>query len=207
MILKTFSRSPLDVNCYLVADESSRQAAIIDPGYYHPQLAKFIKEKELEPLYILLTHAHGDHFCGVPSFRKKYPSIQVAAHPKEAELLANGTINFSEEVSGRPVCETADLWVKEGDVLKLGGLSLRILETPGHSPGSISILADNYLFSGDTLLRRSIGRCDLPGGNLSQLLEAVKNKLFLLPDDTIILPGHMGETSIGYEKLNNPFLV
>lgn len=214
MLLKKFSRATLDVNCYVVADEQSREAAIIDPGYYHPQLSKYLAEQGLTAKYMVLTHGHGDHFCGVPSYRKKYPDSIVVAHAAEQMLLGNGAINFSEEVFGRAITIQPDLFVREGDSLALGSLSLQVLETPGHSPGSISLyLRDEsasppkgYLFSGDTLLRRSVGRCDLPGGSSQQLLRVIRQKLFAFADDTIVLPGHMAETTIGYEKQNNPFL-
>jgi len=207
MLVKTFSSGTVDVNCYVAADQDTRQAVIIDPGYYHPLLVKFVKDQQLKPELILLTHGHGDHLCGVPSYRKKYPCIQVLAHRADEYLFANSAINFSEEVSGRPLTIRPDRFVADGDVLELGRLRLVVLHTPGHTSGSISILAENYLFSGDTLFRKAIGRSDYPGGSNELLRRSVREKLFTLPDSTLVLPGHMKPTTIGYEKENNPFFI
>ena len=124
----------------------------------------------------------------------------------ERTLLADPAWNVSRETCGRALSLIADLYVKEGDTLEVGEMRLRFLMTPGHTPGGMCISVDDCLFSGDTLFQTSIGRTDFPGGSFSEILDSIKNKLFLLPDETKVFPGHMGPTSIGYEKRNNPFV-
>jgi glyoxylase-like metal-dependent hydrolase (beta-lactamase superfamily II) len=197
----------IGTNCYMLLSEDEKEAAIIDPAVFLPDYADKIEEIGAELKYIILTHGHGDHTGGVPEFKQRFPNAKLAAGQREEELLRNSSVNFSSYILGDEVNLTPDIPLKDGDKLILGDLTLRIIETPGHTAGGISILVNNEtLFSGDTLFRASIGRTDLPTGDYDTLLRSIREKLFTLADEVRVLPGHMGETTIGFEKRNNPFL-
>jgi glyoxylase-like metal-dependent hydrolase (beta-lactamase superfamily II) len=197
----------IGTNCYMLLSEDEKEAAIIDPADFIADYADKIVALGAELKYIILTHGHGDHTGGVPEFKKRFPGAKLAAGRHEEELLRNSSINFSSEILGGKLNLTPDILLKDGDELTLGDLTLRIIETPGHTVGGISILVNNeILFSGDTLFHASIGRTDLPTGDYDTLIRSIREKLFTLADDVRVLPGHMGETTIGFEKRNNPFL-
>jgi len=193
-------------NTYLVTDENTKQGFIVDPGSYYQGLTQKVKEEGTEIKYIILTHGHGDHIGGVEQYRKDFPAAELVAAEAEKDLLADPDANLSTSITGVSVSLTADIWVNEGDTLRVGDMELKFTMTPGHTPGGMCILADKVLFSGDTLFRCSIGRTDFPGGSYDQLTQGVRDRLFVLPDETRVFPGHMEETSIGFEKENNPFV-
>jgi hydroxyacylglutathione hydrolase len=193
-------------NTYLVTDENTKQGFIVDPGSYYQGLTQKVKEEGTEIKYIILTHGHGDHIGGVEQYRKDFPAAELVAAEAEKDLLADPDANLSTSITGVSVSLTADIWVNEGDTLRVGDMELKFTMTPGHTPGGMCILADKVLFSGDTLFRCSIGRTDLPGGSYDQLTQGVRDRLFVLPDEIRVFPGHMEETSIGFEKENNPFV-
>lgn len=198
----------VETNCYLVWDEIAGKAFLVDPGEYSPDIDRIIEMEGLSVEYIILTHGHGDHIGGIEKFMEKYPAAKVAAGEAELSILSDAKLNFSGEISGNDVEIRPDVLLKDGDELTVGGLTLRIIETPGHTPGGISIYIEEegIVFSGDTLFRMSIGRTDLPGGDPEQLLNSIREKLFVLPDETKVYPGHMAATDIGIEKRGNPFL-
>ena len=187
-------------NVYLSWDEESKKAFLVDPGSEIRGVCDTIEKESLDLLYIIITHAHGDHTEGLKFFREKYPDAKVVASRAERKML------FNRDLSHGPGGITADIETKDGDALDVGGMHLVFIDCPGHTPGGMSVLTGGVLFSGDTLFRNSVGRTDLPGGDWDTIVETVKNKLYTLPDDTVVLPGHMGETSIGFEKRNNPFV-
>jgi len=189
-----------------VTDENTKQGFIVDPGSYYQGLTQKVKEEGTEIKYIILTHGHGDHIGGVEQYRKDFPAAELVAAEAEKDLLADPDANLSTSITGVSVSLTADIWVNEGDTLRVGDMELKFTMTPGHTPGGMCILADKVLFSGDTLFRCSIGRTDLPGGSYDQLTQGVRDRLFVLPDEIRVFPGHMEETSIGFEKENNPFV-
>ena len=190
----------------IISRKESKKGFIVDPGGYCKELTAEVKKLGLTIEYIILTHGHGDHIGGVAGHHADFPQAKIVAHEQEAELLHDGDLNASTEMFGKPVTIEPDLYVKDGDKLTVGNMTLHILYTPGHTKGGMSIYVNGHLFSGDTLFRHSIGRTDFYGGDFRVLMNSIKNKLFLLPDDTVVLPGHMGFTTIGDEKKGNPFV-
>ena len=205
MNIKGFQLGVLGTNGYLVWPENSTEAFFVDPGGYHKEVTNVIKEEGLTLKYIILTHGHYDHIGGVEQFMADFPEAKLVASKEEAELLKDPNINHSLRDLGTSISLTADVEVSDGDTLDVGGATLKIISTPGHTKGGISIYVENMLFSGDTLFRMSIGRTDLSGGDFPTLIASIKNKLFVLPDDTQVLPGHMGFTTIEIEKQFNPY--
>jgi glyoxylase-like metal-dependent hydrolase (beta-lactamase superfamily II) len=217
MKIQQYDSGMIGTNCYLVWDEDSGEAMIVDPGGCVPQIDEVVAAEGLTVKYIALTHGHGDHTGGVADFQAKYPEALLAAGEKEADLLADPQRNLSRDFSGEATAYHADIWLKEGDELTLGQLHFLIFETPGHTPGGIALYtADGSAFpegraggvaiTGDTLFQGSIGRTDLPGGDYRTLEDSIRTKLYALPEDTVVLPGHMGATTIGYEAKHNPFV-
>ena len=216
MNIQNYNSGLMGTNCYLVWDEKSKEAMIVDPGGYVPRIDTVVDTEGLTVKYIALTHGHGDHIGGVKEFRDKYPDALLVAGEKEASLLGDSGLNLSGEF-GDPASFVADIWLKENDELTLGDLSFKVFETPGHTPGGITLYAadgsafeegrfSGVAFTGDTLFQESIGRTDFPGGDYRTLDEAIKTKLYTLPMDTVIMPGHMGFTTIDNEVKNNPFV-
>lgn len=202
----TYSLGALETNAYVVVDASRTRAVVIDPGTADGALTRKLDGLQVEA--ILLTHAHFDHIGGVDALRKKY-NCPVYIHALEKDWLTdagrNGSLRWAQ-VTPPVVTEPADGFVADGQTLAFCGDTFKVLHTPGHSPGSVSYLVGDLLFAGDALFRRSVGRTDLPGGNQDQLFKAIRDKLYVLPDDVIVLPGHGPETTIGEEKRGNPYV-
>ena len=196
----------ITVNTYLVYDEDTKKGFIVDPGAYCPQLTKDAKNENVDIKYIILTHGHGDHIGGVAEHLKDFPDAKVVAYEDEAEMLANPEFNLSKDCCRREISMSADIYVKDRETMKVGNMELTFIHTPGHTKGGMSIYTDGYLFSGDTLFRMSIGRTDFYGGDFREIINSIKDRLFVFPDDTVVLPGHMGSTTIGDEKRGNPFV-
>ena len=196
----------LGANCYLYACLESKKAAIIDPGADGNKIYRWVLEKGLKVDYILLTHGHVDHIGAVDELRALLGDVLVGIHAGDAEMLTDAKKNLSSFVGSNIVLQGADFLLQDGQELSIGKQLLKVISTPGHSPGCVCFLSNEGLFSGDTLFAGSIGRTDFPGGSLDQLLQGVKEKLLILPEDTRVFPGHGEETSIGEEKRNNPYL-
>jgi len=205
MNISVYQTGELGVNTYYAVCEKTMKGFLIDPGGYDKRIANKVKSENVSLEYIILTHGHGDHIGGVKAFMKEFPEAKLVASVAEKEMLVDPVLNFSSYF-GEELVFYPDIFVKDGDVISVGELELNILHTPGHSPGGICILVEKILFSGDTLFAQSIGRTDFQGSSFSQLKKSIHEKLFVLPDDTRVLPGHMGETDIGFEKRHNPFV-
>lgn len=206
--VKSFSLGPLQTNCYLltVSGEAGEKGIIIDPGMNPKRLLEAISEINIEA--IILTHAHFDHMAGVDEVRKA-TGAPVYIHDLEADWLTdakkNGSLRWPDVTEPVTTAE-AEYALAEGQVLKLIDHEFKVLHTPGHSPGSISLLCSNQLFSGDVLFNRSIGRTDLPGGKEADLIYSIQQKLYKLADDTVVYCGHGPKTTIGIEKQQNPYV-
>lgn len=197
----------LQANTYLAVDEKTNEGFIVDPGGYNKVLTKEVRDNDVNIKYIILTHGHSDHICGVNEHKAEFPDAKIVAYKDEEAMLENPNLNQSPGF-GVPYSTKADILVSDGDELKVGDVTLRFIHTPGHTEGGMCIYVKEAkaLFSGDTLFRQSIGRTDFPGGSYKEIMDSIRKKLFLLPDDTNVFPGHMGMTSIGFEKENNPFV-
>jgi glyoxylase-like metal-dependent hydrolase (beta-lactamase superfamily II) len=198
-----------ETNCYIVRlNDSAADCLIIDAGLDAPQLLVFLEKHKLEPAALVITHGHIDHIAGIEKLRAKYPSMRVYIHKLDSELLTDSVGNLSFMAGESFGTEHADLLVDEPDMINEAGITLKVIHTPGHTPGGICLYAeqDGSVFVGDTLFADSVGRTDFPGGNIRQLIEGIKQKLLTLPEETVVYPGHGSRTTIGREKKHNPFL-
>ncbi|MBS5860633.1 MBL fold metallo-hydrolase [bacterium] len=205
MILKQYIAGPIDANNYLVADEKSKEAVLIDCSEHVQKILDDVKELGLKVKYILLTHGHFDHVMGVNSMKKELGAEVLINQKDEKQLEMTQTIlkTFGIFVEKNP---EYDKYIDKNTELKIGEIPIKIFETPGHTEGGLCYLIDGKLFSGDTLFRNYVGRTDLPGGNYAKLENSIKNVLYKLPDETEVFPGHNEMTTIGYEKKHNEII-
>lgn len=186
-------------NCYIVYDDSSNCGFIIDPGGEHDKILDLVNKHSIKIEFIILTHGHFDHTGGVNAIKGKL-NIPLFMDESDSFLVSDSDgINNTLPI-------TIDMALKDGDTIKFGNGSLKIISTPGHTPGGITVSVSSMLFTGDTLFKDSIGRTDFPGGSYKQLKDSIKSKLFIFPDNTHVYPGHGPSTTIGYEKKYNPFV-
>ena len=197
---------PLACNCYVVGEEATRLAIVIDPGGDAEELATEITEQRLIITAIVATHAHFDHIIAAERLRA-LTGAPFILHDDDRPLLdwmqESGRLFLGVELPPPPEVDTS---AKEGDHITAGEVALEVVHTPGHSPGSISLVAPDVVFSGDTLFASSIGRTDLPGGDGQALLDAVRSKLFTLDGDLAVYPGHGPTTTLETERAHNPFV-
>ena len=201
MTIKTLQVGPIMTNCYLLCDEDAKVCALIDPGDDAARVEKLVEQSGCALRYILLTHGHFDHTSAVRPLLERYPDVPVYIHEKDSVAGRGGELLFTR------VDEQHQRYYKEGDVLPLGGLSLRVMETPGHSEGSVCLLLDreHVIFAGDTLFRCSCGRCDFPGGDYRAMLRSLA-RLGRLEGQYTVYPGHDEATDMDYERKYNPYM-
>lgn len=212
MRVSRFTFNMFGVNTYILWDDYSREAMIIDPGMVDDNereiIDGFITSNKLKPSHLVNTHMHIDHSFGISYIAEKYGLRLECNHADQflAERLKEQARMFGLPISIDEL--EISIGLNDGDILKIGNEEVQILQVPGHSPGSIVIYApeSSFLISGDVLFNSSIGRTDLPGGSYNQLISAINNKLMTLPDDTTVYPGHGPETTIGHEKRYNPYI-
>lgn len=203
--IKSMTLGMVATNCYLIINKETKKALLIDPADNALRISNVIEENVCTLKAILLTHGHFDHIMALNELKKRY-NVPVYAHEEEEDVLKQSSLNMSGMI-GQIYTTQADIYVKDGEHLKLAGLDIIVLHTPGHTKGGVCyyLPEEKVLMSGDTLFHCSIGRTDFPTGSMSQLVRSVKEQLFVLPDDVQVYPGHDSVTSIGYEKQYNPF--
>ena len=193
-------------NCYLYACPETHEAVIIDPGDEAERILQQIAELKLVPKYILNTHGHIDHIGAIDEVSAVYP-VPLAIHPADMPMYTDEHTARMYRRKAPLVQRKPDILLQEGDVLSFGTLSLRVLHTPGHTPGGVCFVSEPYcIFSGDTLFQRSIGRTDFEGGDHDQIVQSIRDKLYMLDEDLVVFPGHGSPTTIGEEKYENPFV-
>jgi hydroxyacylglutathione hydrolase len=205
MVLIRLVVGPLQVNCFILADEKTKDAVVIDPGNDAQEILKIIKNKGLIVRYIVITHGHFDH-VGANKELKDATGAELLIHEADAPVMASASRQSQAFGMNTASSPRADRYVKHGDIITAGEISLKVLHTPGHSPGGISLLEQGMVFTGDALFAGSIGRTDLPGGDLMTLISSIRMNLMVLPDDTKVFCGHGPATTIGDERKDNPFL-
>ena len=194
-------------NCWIIGSRRTREGIVIDPGDQPQEILALAKDMGLNVKVIANSHAHVDHILGVRDVQEA-TGAKFLLHPQELEI-ARGAARAAAGLLGRPVepPPEPDALLADGDEVEVEGVKLKVIHTPGHTPGSLSFYTEGMLFSGDTLFRGSIGRTDLPGGDYGQEMSSIVDRLLALPDDTIVRPGHMQETKIGIERQANPFIL
>lgn len=195
-------------NCWVVGNRRSGEAICIDPGDQPDEIIALAKDMGVTIKYIANSHAHVDHILGVHGVHSA-TGAKFLLNDADLELLHNGWQGMAERMGydlaqGPP---DPDNYVADGDSVDIDGLKLQVITTPGHTRGSVSYYADGLLFSGDTLFRGSIGRTDLPGGDMDEEMRSICDRLLTLPDETLVLPGHMDQTTVEFEKTHNPFVL
>lgn len=199
---------PVQTNCYFVYREDNQECVIVDPAADSAKIISFVKENDLKPTAILLTHGHFDHIMAVDAVREEY-QIPVYAAEAERETLTDPMRNLGSQMGGSQLAVEADHYLQDGDEIELLGQIVRCILTPGHTVGGMCFYFPKagILFSGDTLFQDSVGRTDFPGGSMSELIRSIREKLFVLPEAVQVYPGHGLMTSIQNEKMFNPFAV
>lgn len=200
---------PFDENTYVISVCGRSDCVVVDPGLEPHKIFSHLDTSGLEPAAILNTHGHSDHIAGNEAMKQRWPDAPLVIGHGDAYKLTDPYANLSAMFGLPFISPEADRTLSEGDVYQVAGLSLRVLETPGHSAGHIVFVLDEdvpKLIGGDMLFRMSVGRTDFPDGDPQAMMASIREKLYTLPDDTIVYPGHGPETTIGFEKANNPFV-
>ncbi len=219
MIIKCYEVGPIAACCYVVVDENTGDAMIIDPGGDADFIVKKIEELDARPIYLVNTHGHVDHMMANAEIKEAFPDIRICIHPEDAEMLTEPGKNLSSLLGEEITSPEPDMLLNDGDEVALGGNAFKIIHLPGHSRGSICLYCEKpdgnepgIIFSGDTLFAGGIGRTDFPDPDFTEqdmfkmLTDGIREKILSLPEDTIVYPGHGPATTAGKEKRNNPFL-
>jgi hydroxyacylglutathione hydrolase len=203
VIIQSLTVGPIQANCFILGDEQTKEAVVIDPGDEARRIQTALQKQALTLKYIINTHGHFDH-VGANKALKDLTGAPVLIHPGDAPMLSDLTASarmWGMQAENSP----PDQLIKDGDRIIFGQITLEVIHTPGHSPGGISLYTPKVVFVGDTLFAGSIGRTDFPGGDYDLLIAGVRKKLFILDDDVQVFPGHGPDTTIGYERKYNPF--
>jgi hydroxyacylglutathione hydrolase len=204
MQIEMLTTGPVQENCYIVMDETTHEAIVVDPGDDAPRIEELIARMGAKPTAIVNTHCHFDHVGAVTAIRKKF-TIPFFIHPDDKEMLLRASA--SAKNFGMSIDQPAlDQFIREGETVKVGNSKLDVRFTPGHCPGHITLVGDGFALVGDVLFAGGVGRTDFPGTSWPVLAESIKTQLLTLPDDTVVLPGHGPSTTIGRERSTNPFL-
>lgn len=217
MIIHKINVGPLQVCCYVVTGKNTAEAMIVDPGADAEAIIAFIHDKQLVPRLMVITHGHGDHIGANARLKEVFPDAQICVHEEDQDMLPYPAKNLSILAAfygGVTVrSPQAERLLRDGDTLAVAGNTFEVIHTPGHTPGGICLYAKNggdgqppVLFSGDTLFKRSIGRTDFPGCSQKKLVQAIRERLFVLDERTVVYPGHGPSTTIAEEKAHNPFV-
>ena len=201
MILKIFREPPIENNNYLLIDEESKEAALIDCSAVEPDVKNALGQNGATLKYILLTHGHFDHVAGI-----RPTDAKIVMHENDLRILNQTNLYLPAFGIPEITIPKIDIYVKDGDVLKLGNKEIKVIHTPGHTQGGVCYLVEDMLFSGDTIFCESVGRCDLDGGDFIQIVDSIKTKIFTLPENITIYPGHGKQTTVGWEKIHNQFM-
>lgn len=204
--IETYVLGPVMTNCYFAINEDTKETIIIDPADKAEVLIQKINKETLKPVAVLLTHGHFDHILAASEIAVNF-HIPIYASKEEKELLETPSLNLSVSL-GKNISLTPTTLLNDKDIIKLAGTEVNVIHTPGHTSGGICYLfkESKILFSGDTLFEGTVGRADLPTGNLNTLLDSVNHKLMTLPDDTTVFPGHGESTTVGHERNTNPYV-
>jgi len=209
MKIDTFILGEYETNCYILRQsEEAKDCLIIDIGLDPGRFIDFLRDNNFNPAAVVLTHGHIDHIAGVSVLRAEFANVKVYIHKLDAGMLTEAGSNLSAMMGQGFTTEPADSIIEDKGVVEEAGITLEVLHTPGHTPGGVCLYSkdDGVVFTDDALFAGSIGRTVFPNGSMAELVESIKAKLFTLPDDTIVYPGHGPTTTIAQEKAHNPFL-
>ena len=203
MIIKSFIEPPIENNNYLIIDEESKEAALIDCSAWDKNIQQELEKHNAQLKYVLLTHGHFDHISGLNDIPTK---VEVYMHAGDIEWVKQ--VNTYLPMLGMPSMEIPkiDVLINDNDIIKLGNIEIQVIHTPGHTQGGVCYYTKGNLFSGDTIFKESVGRCDLPGGDFNQIVDSIETRIFTLPETTVIYPGHGKTTNVGWEKIHNAFM-
>ena len=204
MILERIVVGNLETNCYIFGSAKEKEVVIIDPGGSPELILSVLYGLTARARYIINTHGHMDHIAANRQIKRR-TGAEICIHRADSEMLIDSRKNFSDLMVTPVTSPPADRLLNDGDVINVGELKLKVIHTPGHSPGGISLVSDGLVFTGDTLFAGSVGRWDFPGASYNLLLASVRNKLLVLDEDMIVYPGHGPVSNIGTEKKENPF--
>jgi hydroxyacylglutathione hydrolase len=208
--IRTLTSVPFEENCYVVWLPGRGDAVVMDPGLEPEIILDFLRDEGLTPSAILNTHGHADHIAGNEAMKQTFPAAPLIIGVNDAPLLASAELNLSAAFGFGIVSPQADRLVKEGDIVETAGMRFEVLDIPGHSPGHVVFVVRDtpvVVFGGDVLFREGVGRTDFPGGSSRLLYDGIRGKLYTLPADTVVYPGHGPVTTVGHEMGNNPFVV
>ena len=203
--VKSLAVGPIGVNCYILKDDSSNEGIVIDAGGNADKILSVINKEGIDVKMLVLTHGHFDHIGAVDELREEL-NVPLAVHEADAQMITDGRQNLSAFVGELMEKKSAEIILHDGDTVSFGRCSLKVISTPGHTPGGICLYGGGALFSGDTLFAGSVGRTDFPGSSTDDILDSVRNKLSEVSDDTEVFPGHGPATTMGIERKTNPYM-